>query len=273
MSDYIYKLIASDIDGTLLNSKSRLSETTIDAVKKAVDNGIIFCLASGRSPFSQSYTRDSLGLAGMPVIAYNGALVTVPVALGQPGSQKVIYDQKLSYEDALRIMMMGEENDTTMFIWSDKLYINRVNEKTENYSRLADTKPVLSMDYKYMAEQGVIKIIWDDDPEVLKVLEANLPSDLSKTVNYFTSCPFFLEFVDTNVSKGIALKKLAEYYNIPRAEVLAFGDDRNDISMIEYAGCGVAMGNGIPQLKATADHITLTNDENGVASFIEKLIK
>jgi Cof subfamily protein (haloacid dehalogenase superfamily) len=115
-------------------------------------------------------------------------------------------------------------------------------------------------------------MLWYDDIERINSFERELHGKLGPSVNFHTSQPIYLEFVDRNASKAIALEKLGQYYNIKREEMIAVGDGFNDLSMIEYAGLGVAMENAPDEVKKAADFLTLSNEEDGVAFVIEKFI-
>ena len=128
-------------------------------------------------------------------------------------------------------------------------------------------------DINALAAQGVTKVIWYDDLEHMADLQAAVNSDsIREHINYFTSNPLFLEFVDKKCSKALALERLSEYYGIHREEIIAIGDGYNDLPMIDYAGLGIAMGNAPEEIRQKADAVTLSNDEDGVAAAIELYI-
>jgi hypothetical protein len=120
--------------------------------------------------------------------------------------------------------------------------------------------------------KGINKLLWYDEIERINAFEKEMHDLLGPSVNFHTSQPFFLEFVDVNASKAIALEKLGAYYGIQREEMIAIGDGFNDLSMIEYAGLGVAMENAPEEIKRIADYVTLSNENDGVAYVIEQFI-
>ena len=128
-------------------------------------------------------------------------------------------------------------------------------------------------DPETIAKQGISKILWSDEPERTAKVQAELPRKLhAEDVTYFTSGPRYLEFVDEKVSKGAALVRLAVQFGTESDAIIAIGDGMNDRTMLEYAGLGIAMGNAPDKLKAVADFITGTNEEDGVAQAIERFI-
>jgi len=261
-----YKLMAVDIDGTLLNSKGEITPRTVKAIRNGVEKGLIFTIATGRPIQGVEYLNDILGL-DLPYITYNGAMAV----LGK--SRKILWEQKLSPRDARDIINIGQKFDVSMMIWKDNcLYVNRFDEKSEKYRSQSRVKPVIYNDVNEITENGVTKILWYEDQDKLEKYLKELGNYLSGNVTYFTSLPYFLEFVDKRASKAIALEKLGQYFNIKQSEIIAVGDGFNDISMIEYAGLGVAMGNSHETIKQKADFVTLSNDNDGIAYVIEKFV-
>ena len=261
-----YKLMAVDIDGTLLDNKGNLTEETKKAIKSGVDKGLIFTISTGRPMQGVEHLNSLLNL-DLPFITYNGAMVV----MGK--SKKVLYERKLAFEDAKVIVDLGRKYKTTVIIWADnKLFVTEINDRTEKYKEISKVEPVLINDIDGLIKNGVTKILWYDEIEKIEEYHAEMGKFLDGRVNYHTSNPMFLEFVDINASKAIALEKIGEHYGISRDEMIAVGDGFNDLSMIEYAGLGVAMANAGKAIKAKADFITLSNDEDGVAHVIYKFV-
>ena len=132
-------------------------------------------------------------------------------------------------------------------------------------------KPI-ACSYEEVLEQGISKILWINDADIIQSYIKELAPVSFESVTYVTSQPIFLELFNREVSKGVALDFIAKMYGILQEEVVAFGDGLNDYEMIEYAGMGVAMGNAHPKIKEIANHITATNDEDGIADAIYELI-
>jgi Cof subfamily protein (haloacid dehalogenase superfamily) len=261
-----YKLMAVDIDGTLLDSENILRDATIEAIRQAVAKGLIFTIATGRPIQGVEQFNARLGL-DLPFITYNGAMVVMGT------SREILYERCLSFDDAKRVYELGQEYGTTVIVWSKNLlYVNQMNERALKYGEMAKTKAVLISDVDTILRAGASKILWYDEMENINRFEAEVGNVVGSSVNFHTSKPIFLEFVDKAASKAIAMEKLGEHFGIRREEMIAVGDGDNDLSMIEYAGLGVAMGNAKDNVKSKADYITLSNDENGVAHVIYEFI-
>ncbi|NLX63352.1 MAG: HAD family phosphatase [Clostridiaceae bacterium] len=261
-----YKLMAVDIDGTLLNDSGELTENTKNAIRKWVDKGLIFTIASGRPIQGVEKLNKELNL-DVPFITYNGAMVV----MGK--SKQVLYEQKLSPEDSRGIIRLGQKYNTTILIWKDnKLFVSEINDRVNKYKCISGVEPVVANDLEQVAENGVTKILWYDEVEKIHQYQKEIGALLSVNVNFHPSRPYFMEFVDKNASKAIALEKIGLYFGIKQSEMIAVGDGYNDISMIEYAGLGVAMANSPDEVKQRADYITLSNEEDGVAHVIYKFL-
>ena len=262
----LYKLMAVDIDGTLLDSNGNLTNETIKAIRLGVEKGLIFTICTGRSIQGVKKLNDMIGL-DLPYITYNGAMVV------KGKSREILHEQKMSYSDAKTVYELGEKNNTTIVVWNDnKLYVNKMNEMVFKYGEINDTKAILIHNIDEVVKNGATKILWYDEARVIEKFEKEVGKYLGCSINYHTSRPIFLEFVDVNASKAIALERLRAYFGIKQSEIIAVGDGANDISMIEYAGLGIAMDNASQVVKQKADYITLSNDEDGVAHVIYKFI-
>lgn len=261
-----YKLMAVDIDGTLLNDSGELTENTKNAIRQWVDKGLIFTIASGRPIQGIEGLNKTLDL-DVPFITYNGAMVV----LGK--SKQVLYEQKLSRSDAEEIIKLGEKYNVTIMIWKDnELYVPTLNERVNKYKIISGVEPIVIDNMEKLIESGVTKILWYDEVENIEKYQKEIGRCLSDSVNFHPSRPYFMEFVDKNASKAIAMEKLGRYYGIKQSEMIAVGDGFNDLSMIQYAGLGVAMANSPDEVKEKADYITLSNEEDGVAHVIYKFI-
>ncbi len=261
-----YRLMAVDIDGTLLDSNGNLTEITKKAITSGVERGLIFTIASGRPIQGVEYLNKMLGL-DLPFITYNGAMVV----MGK--SKEILYEQKLSAKDAKDIIELGEKYGVTVMIWKENgLYVTKMDDRVEKYKQISKVEPVLIKDLDVFLKDGVTKMLWYDEVEKIGKLQTEIGGMLSDSVNYHTSRAYFLEFVDKNASKAIAMERLGEHYGIKQSEMIAVGDGFNDLSMIEYAGLGVAMENAEEPVKEKADYITLSNDQDGVAHVITKFV-
>lgn len=258
--------MAVDMDGTLLNASKEISPRTAQAIKKAVAQGFLFTLCTGRPIQGVEKYSTSLGLKA-PLITYNGAMII------RSDTKKILYKQELLPEDIHRILKFGRDYNTTMCIWSgNRLYGNVLNDRIYAYKRNAGLEPVLLEDEELLIRQGVTKILWIDTEERIQQMQKELPAQAFSQVTFCTSQTTYLEFFNSQVSKAKAMERLGQLFGIRQEEMIAVGDGLNDLPMIEYAGLGVAMENAQAQVKARAQYITSSNEEDGVGKILEKFV-
>lgn len=260
-----YKFIAIDIDGTLLNDERKILDETKNNIISAQENDVIICICTGRGyPAAKRYV-DELNI-NIPLILYNGSRVRMSM------DSTLIYNHVLDKDVAKEVYEIIEQNNGTCCFWADdKLYFNKKDKYAIYYENLTTIKPNIIEKVTEDLFNNINKFIWFDSSENLEVIQKEILNTI-KGINYFKSQTEILEIVPNGVSKGMTLKALSESFGIKQSEVIAIGDDENDISMIEFAGLGVAMGNAKAKVKETANYITLTNNENGVGEVIKKFI-
>jgi len=265
--DNMYKLIAIDIDGTLLNYTKNVTEETKRAINYASKKGVYVVLATGRPVQGIYDLYEQLNL-DTPAITYNGAIVLAHK------KGPVIYECPLSPANTQTIIEKGKQLDTTIAIWYDsKLYTNKLNERAKDYSTISNVSPILYKDNIDILQNGATKILYYDNEATIEKYMIDLKDTFPSDVLYHTSRPYFLEFVNSEVSKAVALQKISEHLNIKQDEIIAIGDGFNDLSMIEYAALGVAMGTAPDKVKAKAQYVTTSWADDGVAKAIYKFIK
>lgn len=265
----MYKLVAVDMDGTLLNKDSIISEENRRAIEKARSLGVKVVIASGR-PLKGLYRYlKELNMISEDdyVVAFNGALVQ-NVKTGE-----VLYEASMSNEDLDYLYSLSQNLNVNIHILTqDKCLTPKMNK----YSKLeADLNniPLEIDDFNSLnPSDKIIKIMMIDDPEILDRVIRELPSDIYDKYTVVRSMPFFLEFLGKETNKGSGVEALAKHLEISKEQIICMGDAGNDVHMIEFAGLGVAMGNAFPEVKEIADYVTKTNDEHGVAHVIEKFI-
>ncbi|WP_249870529.1 sugar-phosphatase [Oceanobacillus saliphilus] len=266
----MYKLIAIDMDGTLLNDRHEVTEDVKNVLDEAKRQGIKIVLCSGR-PIGgmRSYIKAlNLDEEGDFVIAYNGAFVQ------DTHTNKVVAQISLGHDDLVKLHELSIELNTPMHFFDvEGLYTP--NADISEYTVLESYLNKIPLSYRQVSDiptnLSIPKIMFIDNPENLNQTIQALPENLNEEYTIVRSAPYFLEFVHPSASKGNAVRKLSEQLGIKQEEVMSIGDNGNDLSMIQYAGCGVAMDNAIPEIKAAADFQTRSNNENGVAYAIEKL--
>lgn len=261
-----YKMIAIDMDGTLLNSKGLITDKTLQTLRRVVDAGILLTISTGRPIQGVEKYNSLLHLKG-PVITYNGAVIV------DWGSRKRLFERGLLSGDARKIIEFGLQYDTTMCIWAgDRLYGNKLDRRIHEYKKLSGVEPILAKNFGELADNGIIKILWYDDPERIQRAVGDFSADLYGEVTCCRSKPEFLEFFNRKVSKARAVEKVGQLYSIKREEIIAIGDELNDLEMIQYAGLGIAMGNADENIRKQAQYVTDTNDRDGVRKAIEEFL-
>lgn len=257
------KLIAIDIDGTLLNEENILAQETIDAITEARTQGIKVVLCTGRPLTGVKKYLKKLNISGSNeyAITFNGAQV-------QDADGNIIEKSALNYQDFIKLEQLSHKLNTNFQIETAD-YIYATNRNLSPYS-VAESY-LVNMPIRVRTPEEItknieiVKAMLIADPDVIDAAEPKVPESLLNHLSMVKSEPVFLEFMNQKASKGQALSKLAEQLNLTAENVMAIGDQGNDITMISYAGTGVAMGNGIDKLKSIANVVTKTNKENGVA--------
>lgn len=260
-----YKLIACDIDGTLVNSKSQVTAETCNAVKNALDKGVKFVLATGRPYQGVKNIIETLGLYNCAYILYNGATVMV--------GDKIEKSFYMPVNLAFDIIKEGHKRGSTIICWADnKMYTEETSPKIQYYKALAGTEPLVVDDLLKINLENVAKIVWYDSPCLTARYYKEMFELFGDKANVFPSRCDFLEFVSLDCNKGTALKAVAKYYNIDLSQTVAVGDSYNDLSMLRVAGLPCAMANGEDDVKNFCKYVTDSCDNSGVAKLINKLL-
>lgn len=260
-----YKLVAVDIDGTLVNDKKEILDETLKTIHKAIDNEVIFAICTGRPYASTKRLADKID-RNIPLILYNGG------AIRMSKTNEVLYHQILTRKQSEDIYQLITTYGGTYIFWSDeKLYTNRMNHFTEGYQKIATIAPIIVGSKEEVPFDNITKFIWFEEAETLIEYQKTILKKL-EGVNYFTSNPTFLEMVHQDVSKATAMERLGNYYGIKQEEMMALGDGFNDLPMLDYAGLSIVMENAVEEVKQHADFITLSNECDGVGYAIRKFI-
>ena len=267
----LYKLIAIDIDGTLMNDRKEITKEVNDAIQAAKAKGVKVVICTGRPIVGVQSIIEELKLNDEEdfVITFNGALVQ------NTYSKDVESQITLTYENLKELHELSLKLDSPFqFFDTESLYTpNREISRYTVHEAHINQIPIHYLPIDEVPKDMLIpKVMFIDEPERLNTIIANIPESLWAKYTFVKSTPFFLEILDPSVSKGNAVKQLAEKLSIKQEEVICIGDGENDLSMVEYAGCGVAMANAVSAVKEVAQFHTLSNNENGVAYAIEKLV-
>ncbi len=264
-----YRLVALDLDDTLLDENSKISERNRRAVAEAIDKGVRVTLATGRMLRSTAAYARELGIE-LPLITYHGALVK------RLNHSQSCYYQPLEYQMAREVLEEAQKKGHHVNLYlDDRLLVKEHNRFTRFYATISSVQIEAVGDLVKVIEEfkkGPPKLTVIDEEEAMEELISILEERYRESINLMLSRPFFLEITHPQATKGRALKMLAEEWGIKRAEVMAVGDSFNDLDMIQYAGMGVAVENARPQVKSAADHITLSHQEDGVAEVLEKYV-
>ena len=265
------KLIAIDIDGTLINSKREITPRVKAALNAASAQGVYVVLCTGRPYPGVEGLLQELDLVNDHdyVVTYNGTLVQ------QTGSKKALVRFSMTHDDLERVNDYATKYNVHYHaIDEEAIYVptETVGKYSIHESELVGM-PIVHQLYKDIpTDKEFVKIMFVDEPEVLENLIEHLSEDFKSRYNIFRSAGFYLEVIHPEASKGKAVHHLADKLGLTRDEVMCLGDHENDRDMIEYAGLGVAMGNAIDSIKEIANFVTTTNDEDGVAVAVEKFV-
>ncbi|MGL4990765.1 MAG: Cof-type HAD-IIB family hydrolase [Sarcina sp.] len=273
-----YKLICVDMDGTLLNDKHEVCDFNKEMIKKATELGVKVAITTGRI-FANAKMYSNLIGVKTPIIASNGAYIK------DQDSDKEIYKSTLSnnqIDEIVSVVRKYEHSPVYMNTFDTTISEEIIGEN--HAYKVANSK--MEEEWRVKFDEGIeFETLYEKyNREILKAIFINedLPEDefwkmkddmksfddievVSSGINNF-------EVMAKGTSKGKAVEKLAQILGIKREEVICIGDSENDLSMIEYAGLGVAMGNGLDILKEKAQYITDTNNNSGVGKVIEKYI-
>lgn len=262
----MYKLVALDLDGTLLTSDKKITDRTKRVIRHLATQGVIIALASGRTMAGIRAVIDELSLESesLYVIACNGAQIWCE------STQRFIANQQLSADDIRFIRQWGNLIDMACYAQhAGKLVVEdnqHISLNAHQYSRLNVhvTTDVL------MLNTPVPKMMFIEDKLSIDFLAQNLPAEIMKRYQCVRSEPHYYEVMAMGVNKGEACRMLAAYLGILSADVLAIGNELNDCEMLCYAGKGIAMGNAAEVVQRCADYITASNDKEGVAKAITR---
>ncbi len=266
------RLIATDLDGTLLDTKGAISPRNAEAIRRARERGVIVCIATGRvhatcAPFHKALELDT------PIIAVNGAWI-------QHG-ERILERHPLpqdAFEDGLRIAEKREVapmaiiEDKMAYLTEDKRSLDLLLGFYEDRSCFMELMSRAEM-IERVKMSGCERLSFiGSDTGVLTKLRAELADRFSGQLEVSSSWATNLEIGKAGISKGYAVERLAALFRFERDEVMALGDHDNDVSMLRYAEYSVAMGNACEEAKAAARYVTGTNAEDGFAEALERFV-
>lgn len=263
------KLLALDLDDTLLNHDHIITDENRRALMAAEERGVHVVLASGRTPKAMIPYARELGMdrrEGL-LIAYNGASIRDCASLREEWGIRL--DRQVCAE---LYAWCASEGIALQTYVDDAILVNVNNEYSRLDSELTGMPNIL-VDQVGFAAQERVKCLIPGDPAIIQTILPRISEAFKGRAVFFTSKPYFLEVMPPGADKGIALARLADIHGYRREEVMAMGDAMNDFGMVKWAGAGIAMANGRDELKAVAAWVTTRNNhESGVAEAVERFI-
>ena len=267
-----YKMIVLDLDGTLTNRNKEITPKTKETLMKAQEQGKIVVLASGRPTYGVMPLAEELHLEdyGGYILSFNGGIIM------NCKTKEVVFSRQIPAESNGKIIDLAQENNVSILTYENRtLLTNRPEDQYVQLESRINILKIISMtteELKAYVTFSVPKFLMTDDGDYLAMVEPKVKAALGKNFSVYRSDPFFLEILPKGIDKAQSLERLLAVIGVKREEMIACGDGYNDLTMVQYAGLGVAMGNGVLPVRKAADYITLTNEEDGVAHVVEKFM-
>ena len=263
-----YKLLVLDLDGTLTNRTKEITPRTRDTLLRAQARGLKVVLASGRPTYGIVPLAEELQMGKYEgfILSYNGGQII------DWKTRKTMYENVLDPEVYPYLHECARRNGFVILSYKGEYIISEdAGDPYVQHEAFLNKMPSVTVpDFLEVINFPVPKCLIVGDPEPLAVLEGQMRRDLEGKMNVFRSEPFFLELVPNGIDKARSLAVLLEELGMEREEMIAVGDGFNDLSMIRFAGLGVAMANAQEVVRQAADHITLSNEEDGVAAVVDR---
>lgn len=270
----MYKILALDIDGTLLNTKKEITPAVGEAIAGLQSRGIPVLIVSGRPAQGIRHVAEELHLRerGGYILSFNGGKIincqTEKIIYSNPVSP-LYYKEIIDYANTLNASILTYDGDYIITEKPDNKYVG----VESNVVRM----PVRKVDnlYETILEDNISvdKFLIVGEPDYMMSKVSDMAEHFKGRLNVFQSEPFFIEVVPIGIDKAASLEVLLNRLGLTRDELVACGDGRNDVTMVEYAGMGVAMGNACEEVKAAANYITDSCDKDGVAKAIKKFFE
>lgn len=263
------KLIAIDIDDTLLTSQQQLLPSTVEAVQEALEQGIKVVLCTGRPLKATQRFLTALGITGddQYVITYNGAIVETASGI----------------ELSKQLLSNADYRELTAFAKANQVPFNVIGTDSGVYTADTDIDCIIALQAVETRGQVLVRTpeqmpndfvvakgLFVGDPARLDAVEPKVEAAFGQRLSVVRAAPEFLEVMSQGVNKASGLRALGQHLGIAPSEMMAMGDQRNDLQMFKLVGTAVAMGNAVEAAKAQADHVTASNDEGGVAQAIRR---
>jgi Cof subfamily protein (haloacid dehalogenase superfamily) len=264
-----YKMIVLDLDDTLLRDDQTISKRTKDALLLAQEAGVKVVLASGRPTFGMRWVAKELKLEqyGSYILSFNGSKII------DCKTNEEKYSRTLSAETVHRLYDLSRREEVGILTYADDaIVVEEPSEFASIESELTGLPVKVVPNFKEAIQEPVVKALMLKEAGRLVDVEKKLQAELEGELSVMRSKPFFLEFTQLGVTKGASLDYLIKPMGIKAEEVIAIGDSYNDLTMIEFAGLGVAMGNAPEDIREKADFVTASNMADGVAEVVEEFV-
>lgn len=266
----LYKLVACDLDETLLDHTGHVVKENIPAIQDAISRGVKFAIATGRGFQTIQGTLSELGLNDKEnefVISFNGGVIS------ENKGNRIIEFQGLTFDEANRLFQVGVRHDVGIHVYTiDTTYVYGLSEDELNYMSSRGVTPAVLTDasLEKLTDTPIVKVLYQNlDKSYLETIKVEVEETIPYEFDISFSSNRYIEFNAKNVNKGTALLKLAAMLNIPASETIAMGDNINDYSMIEQAGIGACVANAVDEIKAISDYVSpKTYLEGGVADIL-----
>lgn len=260
------RLLVSDIDGTLVRDDKSLSDAVVDAVKRLEAAGVPTSLISARPASGILWIAERLGLTGA-LGAFNGGTIVQP-------DGTIVSAERLAPEVASRALELVDQPDVIVWLFhAGRWYAQRADDDhTPRERRSANQEPTFREDLSGLLDQVDKIVAVSDDHEMLAGLEASVAKALGEAATVARSQPYYLDITAPAANKGDGIAALAKAAGVDLSEVVAIGDQRNDLPMLGRAGLSIAMAQGPQEVRDAADHVTAANEEDGVARAIADIV-
>ncbi len=260
------KLIAVDLDGTLLADNQNASPRNLDAIRRAIRQGVVVAICSGRPYSSADRVATRLGLVQTPIVACNGAIIRLP----QDG--ETLYSVTLEADLAAEVVADCVQRQLHLHYYlNGQMYVTRASKWAWRYYLRTGVCPIPFGDLRKLAGQRPTKLLAIGEPAHISQLMPDFQQRYEGRVYITASMPQYLELLPLEATKARALNWLADHYGLSLRETMAIGDGLNDLPMIETAQIGVAMAQAPDQLHQAADYVT-ESQSNGVAEAIDHFV-
>ncbi|MBP3775766.1 MAG: HAD family phosphatase [Paludibacteraceae bacterium] len=264
-----YKLMLIDCDRTLLNDEGQITERTRKAIKKALRNGVKVVFASGRAPSGVENVIRAIALEGLfdYYVCFNGGMIV------RSKDKRIISEHVITVNDVNHLANTIRCTPKDYYVLTSNRLICQRDNLQASIEAKKNSMNVAHEDIRQLGDdEKIFKMVFAGEQGMLDKLEQEIPEGLRKKYNVTRSEPNNLEFVSLHASKGYALLSLIDLLHVSISETICVGDSENDISMLNLAGTGVAMGNACEKVKDIADYVTDSNNNDGLAKAIETLV-